>query len=97
MITHMLGLIGIIGIFILILILILKDNDYNKKPEFFDLQLKNNIKGKFVTAKLLGKEDCRQGWVVAINTIIIQGQSGIIYICEGKPTIVCNPPNIKKS
>lgn len=48
--------------------------------------------GTFVTAKLFGKDDCRQGWVISTIPLIIQGQSGIHYHCSGKPVLVVNPP-----
>lgn len=51
--------------------------------------------GKFVTAKLKGKVDPRQGWVISESPLKIQGQSGVVYECEGKPIIVINPPNKK--
>ena len=48
--------------------------------------------GEFVTAKLKGKIDPRQGWVINENPLFIKGQSGEIYECEGTPAIVENPP-----
>lgn len=50
--------------------------------------------GKFVTAKLFGKDDCRQGCVKSLSPLIIQGISGIHYHCEGEPVIVVNPPTV---
>lgn len=48
--------------------------------------------GQFVTAKLKGQNNPRQGWVVEIDPLIIQGRSGEKYECEGEPVIVTNPP-----
>ena len=48
--------------------------------------------GKFVTAKLFGKDGCRQGWIISMVPFIIEGQSGIHYHCSGDPTEVINPP-----
>lgn len=52
--------------------------------------------GKFVTAKLKGKDEPRQGWVININPLIIKGQTGTRYTCDGSytPTIVENPPKM---
>jgi hypothetical protein len=47
---------------------------------------------KFVTAKLFGKNDCRQGFVKRLIPLIIQGVSGTYYYCEGTPVLVVNPP-----
>ena len=52
--------------------------------------------GTFVTAKLKGKEECRQGTIVRIQPLRIKGQSGAIYDCEGIPTLVVNPSLTKK-
>lgn len=54
-----------------------------------------NLLGKFVTAKLIDKNDCRQGWVISLNPLIIKGQSGTQYKCEGTPVVVINPPEKK--
>lgn len=51
--------------------------------------------GDFVTAKLVGKYNCRQGWVrevLADGRFVIVGQSGAVYACEGPFSIVINPP-----
>jgi hypothetical protein len=48
--------------------------------------------GRFVTAKLFGKDDCRQGWIISTVPFIIQGQSGIHYHCSREPVLVVNPP-----
>jgi hypothetical protein len=48
--------------------------------------------GTFVTAKLRGRDACRQGAVVRIHPLRIKGQSGAIFDCEGIPTLVVNPP-----
>jgi hypothetical protein len=58
----------------------------------FDL---SHLLGKFVTAKLIGKNETRQGWVIGIDPLAIEGQDKIPYICEGVPTIVENPPKYK--
>lgn len=51
-------------------------------------------KSIFVTAKLLRKEDCRQGWLLSLHPLRIKGESGKVYACEGTPTRVINPPPI---
>ena len=51
--------------------------------------------GKFVTAKLFGKDDCRQGWIISMEPFIIQGRLGIHYHCSGLPVIIHNPPTNK--
>lgn len=48
--------------------------------------------GKFVTAKLKGKDDCRQGAVICENPLTICSRDGGKHICDGIPTIVVNPP-----
>lgn len=48
--------------------------------------------GVFVTAKLAGEDDCRQGAVISIVPLRIRGQSGAEYDCEGEPAVVENPP-----
>lgn len=51
--------------------------------------------GKFVTAKLKGKTDCRQGWVVSEDPFIVQVQSGAFYEIDGDPSDtveVISPP-----
>lgn len=48
--------------------------------------------GVFVTAKLRGKAECRQGWVIQTDPLRIRGESGTEYDCEGQPTAVVNPP-----
>lgn len=49
--------------------------------------------GKFVTAKLKGQVDPRQGWVIYEDPLLIQGESGVVYECEGTPVVVVNPPH----
>ena len=46
--------------------------------------------GTFVTAKLVGKNDSRQGIYLGGTGDVssIQGESGAIYICECEPAIV---------
>ncbi len=52
--------------------------------------------GTFVTAKLFGRDDCRQGYIISMVPLIIEGVSGIHYHCSGEPTRVLNaPPKIK--
>lgn len=48
-----------------------------------------SITGKFVTAKLLGEKDCRQGWVTSEVPPRIIGQSGKVYLC-GNPVTASN-------
>ncbi len=48
--------------------------------------------GKFVTVKLKGIDDCRQGVVINIDPLRIRGQSSFEYECEGTPILVVNPP-----
>lgn len=48
--------------------------------------------GLFVTAKLFRKYSCRQGWVISMKPLIIQGQSGTYYRCSGVPIRISNPP-----
>ena len=49
--------------------------------------------GKFVTAKLKGNAaECRQGWVICQEPILIQGQSGDVYECEGELKELIDPP-----
>ena len=47
-------------------------------------------KGTFVTARLKGKEDVRQGILISATSkeFSILGESGAVYKCEGRPTIV---------
>ena len=49
-----------------------------------------------IEAKLKGQIDPRQGWVISENPLLIQGESGVVYECEGEPRLVINPPSIKK-
>jgi len=60
------------------------------------MNLDSKYLGRFVTAKLMGLEDCRQGWVIELCPFIIQGESGDFYQCEGTPIIVKNPPPINR-
>lgn len=52
-----------------------------------------SLMGRFVTAKLRGKDDCRQGWVIGLAPLRIRGETGEEYECEGTPAIVVNPPD----
>lgn len=52
--------------------------------------------GRYVTAKLKGAEDCRQGWVVELDPFVIKGESGELYTCEGDTVLVSNPPGKEK-
>lgn len=47
--------------------------------------------GKFVTAKLKGVMESRQGWVIKEDPLLIRGVSGKEYKCEGEPVLVSNP------
>lgn len=46
--------------------------------------------GLFVTATLKnGKNgEPRQGWIINCNPLIIRGESGTVYACEGEPVVV---------
>ena len=57
----------------------------------------NLMVGEFVTAKLSGKEDYRQGWIINQYPLRIKGQSGKEYLCEDNPVRVINPPPKEKS
>jgi len=46
-----------------------------------------DIFGHYVTAKLKGKDDCRQGIVINLDPLIIKGSLGE-YECEGIPTAI---------
>ena len=58
--------------------------------------------GRFVTANQVDKIDPSQGWLFSAfeypervgnkNLFIIKGESGNLYVCEGEPKIVDNPP-----
>lgn len=52
----------------------------------------NEIMGKYVTAKLAGADDCRQGVVISADPLRIRCSCGEEFACEGTPTIVTNPP-----
>jgi len=55
--------------------------------------------GDFVTGKLFGKTDARQGWISEVRpdgTFIITGESGTDYLCEGAATLVRNPPEARR-
>jgi len=54
--------------------------------EFFDML------NRFVTAKLKGADDSRQGVAISVEPLILKGVSGKTYKCEGLPTLVDNPP-----
>jgi hypothetical protein len=49
-------------------------------------------RGDFVTGKLVGEEDCRQGWIVQIHPTILRGRDGDEYPVKDKVTLVDNPP-----
>lgn len=51
--------------------------------------------GVFVTARLKNgiNGEPRQGWVKSIDPLVIRGESGTFYECEGTPTVVVNPPD----
>ena len=48
--------------------------------------------GTFVTAKLFNKDECRQGYIISMIPFVIQGESGVHYLCCGNPVVVANPP-----
>jgi hypothetical protein len=48
----------------------------------------DNMLGRFVTAKLKGKNDCRQGYIIQLEPLRIRGESGQEYDCEGDPVLV---------
>lgn len=48
--------------------------------------------GKFVSAKLLGQSDCRQGAVVSTAPLRIRGVTGEEYDCEGQPELITKQP-----
>ena len=54
----------------------------------------DSLVGVFVTAKLKGQIDPRQGWIIEAEPLRIQGESGTIYECEGIAVVVLNPPRI---
>ncbi len=51
---------------------------------------------KFVTAELVNSTNIRQGWIInafeGTDIFIIKGTSGNLYVCEGNPVLVENPP-----
>lgn len=49
--------------------------------------------GRFVTAKLRGGSAIRQGLVICADPLILRGESGTLYECEGEPAVVVNPPD----
>lgn len=48
---------------------------------------------QFVTAKLRGVDECRQGCVISVEPFRIVGVSGQEYDCEGSGHVVENPPD----
>ncbi len=48
--------------------------------------------GLFVTAKLKGQDDCRQGAILSTDPLRIRTQSGEEYDCEGSVSIVVDKP-----
>jgi len=44
--------------------------------------------GYFATARLRGGGECRQGWIINMYPLQIQGMDGDVYYCEGDPVIV---------
>lgn len=48
--------------------------------------------GLFVTAKLKGVDDCRQGAIISTDPLRIRTQSGEEYDCEGPVSVVINKP-----
>jgi hypothetical protein len=50
--------------------------------------------GDFVTGKLAGEADCRQGWIVQLHpTTVLRGESCTEYNVEGELTLVDKPPS----
>lgn len=47
----------------------------------------SDLFGHFATAKLKGKDDCRQGIVISVDPLIVRGELDD-YECEGVPTKV---------
>lgn len=47
-------------------------------------------RGDFVTAKLKGKDDCRQGILISADqrSFLILGESGVTYACEESAVVV---------
>ena len=58
---------------------------------------KTSLLHVFVTAKIKGKDDARQGFIICTNPLIIKGVTGTKYECEGSPTIVSNPPFVNNT
>lgn len=63
------------------------DDDSESKIGVCHRGVGGDIFGHFVTAKLKGKEDCRQGLVISVEPLILKGVHGE-YECEGNPTVV---------
>ena len=61
------------------------------EPEYSSLV---KLLGRFVTAKIKGEEEARQGWIVEIDPFVIRDRSGTRHECEGYPTLVSNPPDV---
>lgn len=58
-----------------------------KKTTVCHRGLGKDLFGHFVTGKLKGEDDCRQGVVVSDNPLILRGKYGY-YECEGTPVKV---------
>jgi hypothetical protein len=51
--------------------------------------------GEFVTAVPRRLDSPRQGWIVCLDPLVIEGQSGSRYECDYPCRIVDNPPERK--
>jgi len=52
----------------------------------------DELVGVFVSAQARGGLGTRQGWITKTNPLTIRAQSGMVYICDGIPIPVTNPP-----
>lgn len=68
------------------------DAQAEKKAGVCHRGIGGDLFGHFVTAKLKGKKDCRQGVVVSLDPLIIRGKCAD-YECDGVPTLVTDTVN----
>ncbi len=54
----------------------------------------SEIMGKYVTAKLTGADDCRQGVVISVDPLRIRCGCGEEFACDGAPTVVAEQPEV---
>ena len=47
---------------------------------------------RFVTIRLMGRKETRQGWLISLYPLKIKGLSGKTYLGEGMPRTVINLP-----